>query len=266
MYMFTDTHCHLDFQDFDPDRDQVLERAWEAGVEHVLNPGIDILTSQVAVQLSKTYRKVFAAVGIHPNSSQSWDAGTLDILEYLATRPQVVAIGEIGLDYYRDRAPLSHQKQVLIAQLGLAERLNLPVVIHTRNKDLKERACITDLIAILSEWKTNLAHPGVVHSYSGNEIEAQQILALGFYIGITGPVTYRNADTLREVVASIPLDRLLIETDGPFLTPHPYRGKRNEPANVRYIAEKISEVHQQPLKVVAEQTTKNARALFQWDK
>jgi TatD DNase family protein len=263
--MFTDTHCHLDFQDFDHDRDKVLERACEAGLEHVLNPGIDIRTSQMAVQLSDTYPQVYAAVGIHPNSSLSWDASALGSLEDLVAHPKVVAIGEIGLDYYRDRAPRAHQKQVFIAQLELAGRLNLPVVIHTRNHDPQDRACLTDLIAILSEWKTNLTYPGVVHSYSGNVIEAQKILVLGFFIGITGPVTYKNASVLREVVASIPLDRLLIETDSPFLTPHPYRGKRNEPAFVRYIAEKISEIHQQPLKVVAEQTTENARTLFQWE-
>ena len=270
----TDTHCHLDFNAFDKDRNVVLARAWEAGLERILVPGVDLASSRAAVRLAQAHHRLYAAVGVHPNSSLTWDERALGELEDLAADPKVVAIGEIGLDYYRDRAPHPLQRQVFREQLNLAGRLSLPVVVHTRNSSPQNRSCILDVINILAEWcaklradprsKSLAEHPGVVHSYSGNEAEAQHLLELGFFIGITGPVTFRNAVELRKLVASIPLERLLIETDGPYLTPHPYRGKRNEPAYVRFVAEKISEIHNQSLNVVAEKTTANAGHLFQW--
>lgn len=262
--MLTDTHCHLDFNHYVRDRTNVLARAWEAGLERILVPGVDLPSSQAATQMAQGHPKVFAATGIHPNSALTWDGHTPDALSGLASHPKVVAIGEIGLDYYRDRAPQSHQKQVFQLQLKLAGACELPVIIHTRNASPDDRRCISDLIEILSRWNPNIKHPGVIHSYSGNETEAQRLIELGYYIGISGPITYNNAAALRKVVESIPLDRLLIETDGPFLTPHPHRGKRNEPAYVRYIAEKISEVHNCSLNTVIEQTSANAQTLFRW--
>jgi TatD DNase family protein len=259
-----DTHCHLDFDHYDKDRENVLERAWNAGLTRILVPGIDILTSQAAVQLAESYSNIYAAVGVHPNSAGTWDEWALDALEVLAVHPKVVALGEIGLDYYRDRAPKNLQRDVFLDQLKLASRLDLPVVIHTRNSNPANRACISDVINLLSNHESKLAHPGVVHSYSGNLDEADLLVSFGFYLGITGPVTYKNASALRTMVASLPIDRLLIETDGPFLTPHPKRGKRNEPAYVRYIADKLAEILELPLKTVADVTSGNAARLFGW--
>jgi TatD DNase family protein len=256
----TDTHCHLDFRNYEEDRAAVLNRAWEAGLERILVPGIDLQTSQAALELAEAHPQIYAAVGVHPNSATVWEAVSLDYLEQMTSHPKVAAIGEIGLDYYRDRAPRDLQKQVLRTQLDLAERVKLPVVIHTRNASLDDRTCMTETLQILAE--TNVT--GVLHSFSGNSSEAERTLELGFFIGITGPVTFKNAAELRQVVAEVPLERLLIETDGPFLTPHPYRGQRNEPAYVRFVAEKISEVHKQPLEVVAETTSANAQRLFKW--
>ena len=256
----TDTHCHLDFQDFEVDRAAVLNRAWEAGLERILVPGIDLQTSQAAVELAEAHPQIYAAVGVHPNSATLWDGRTLEFLEAFAAHPKVVAIGEIGLDYYRHRSPRDLQVRVFREHLQLAERLELPVVIHTRNASSDDRTCMLETLGILAEASVK----GVLHSFSGNPSEAEQTLKLGFFIGITGPVTYKNAAELRQVVAAVPLDRLLIETDAPFLTPHPYRGQRNEPAHVRFVAERISELHQQPVAVVAEAVTANAQRLFQW--
>ena len=260
----TDTHCHLDFSRYDQDREFVLDRAWDAGLERILNPGIDLQTSSAAVNLARENNRIYAAVGVHPNSTLTWDPYSSSKIESLIRQPKVVAIGEIGLDYYRDRAPKDKQQDILCQQLELAEGFDLPVVVHTRNKSLEDRSCITDLIAILSEWGAKENNCGVVHSYSGNQSEATKLISLGFYIGITGPITYKNARSLRELVSSIPIQRLLIETDGPFLTPHPHRGKRNEPAFVKFVAKKIAEILDCSWEFVADQTSKNAQKLFQW--
>jgi TatD DNase family protein len=260
-----DTHCHLDFDAFVADREEVLSRALESGVERILNPGIDLKSSREAVHLADTYPQVFAAVGIHPNSAQNWDENTLDELRDLASHPKVVAIGEIGLDYYRDYTPHDLQQSVFRRQLGLAAELDLPVVIHNRQST-------TDLLRILADWCAALGEPrsslrkrpGVLHSFSEAYTAAQEALALNFFIGFTGPVTFSNAGELRETAAEVPLDRLLVETDAPFLTPHPKRGKRNEPAYVRFVAEKISEIKKLPFELVAATTSANADRLFNW--
>jgi TatD DNase family protein len=263
--VLTDTHCHLDFNHYEKDLPGVLDRAWEAGLNRILVPGVDLWSSRAAIKVSESDHRINTAVGVHPNSALTWNEGSYRALIQLTHHPKVVAVGEIGLDYYRDRAPKPIQREVFQAQLELAERKELPVVIHTRNASSTDRNCIQDLIDILIAWKPTLRHPGVVHSYSGNEDEAERLLALGYYLGVTGPITYKNASGLRKVIASIPLERLLIETDGPFLTPHPHRGKRNEPAYVQYIANKISEVHQCPLQSVVEKTSLNAATLFRWN-
>jgi TatD DNase family protein len=262
----TDTHCHLYFDNYDKDRPAVLARAWEAGVERILVPGIDLATSQAAIELADEYAHVYAAVGVHPNSATSWDSTTLEALEMMAAHPKVVAIGEIGLDYYRNRAPHPLQKRILREQVSLAGRVDLPVVIHTRNSSPDQQACFQDILTIIKHQRTELCdtYPGVFHSFLESEAEAQLALEQGFFIGITGPVTFKNAHELRQIVASTPMDKLLIETDGPFLTPHPYRGKRNQPANVYYVAEKIGQLIGQSPKAVAEATTLNARQLFRW--
>jgi TatD DNase family protein len=260
-----DTHCHLDFERFDDDRESVITRAAENGLERLLVPAIDLDTSRAAVKLSLEYESVYAAVGVQPNSGLSWKDSTLKELIALADNARVVAIGEIGLDYYWDKAPKNIQHSIFEQQLDLAQQLQLPVIIHNRE-------ATEDTLAILLTWQQGLLaadspladRPGVLHSYSGDAAQAQQALAAGFYLGISGPVTFKNAHTLHQVVAEVPIERLLLETDAPYLTPHPYRGQRNEPAYVRYMAEKISEIKNMPLEQVAQNTTENATRLFKW--
>lgn len=270
--MLVDTHCHLNFKAFKGDRELVLERARMAGVVRILNPGIDLDSSREAVILAESHDEIYAAVGVHPNESSSWDRGVLKTLSDMAVEPKVVAIGEIGLDYYRDRAPKDHQKKVFRDQLELAAELALPVVIHSRNASLEDQQAIDDIESILTDWVNELvkseselvARPGVLHSFSSNSRAAQGVRNINFFLGITGPVTFRNADTLREVVSSTPLEGLLIETDAPFLTPHPHRGKRNEPAYVHYVAEKIAQLYDKSYDFVTYTTSKNAERLFNW--
>jgi len=269
----TDTHCHLNFNTYREDLQDVLSRAEAIGIKRILVPAIDLETSLEVLRLVDTYEMLYAAVGVHPNSSQTWNSNSAGELESLASHPKVVAIGEIGLDYYRDTAPKNIQIDVLKKQLQIAGRKKLPVILHVRNKTEEDRACIKDLLKILGDWVTVegtlpqelKSRPGVIHSFSGNLEESKQALQLGFYVGITGSVTFKKADAVREVALHTPLQKLLIETDGPFITPHPFRGKRNEPAHVRYIVDKISEITGNPQEIIAGQTTANAVSLFQWE-
>ncbi len=242
-----------------------MARAIAAGLTRILNPGIDLPSCRAAIQLANAHPQIYAAVGIHPNSANAWDKYTLGDLRRLARHPKVVAIGEIGLDYYWDRTPRDLQHKVLRAQLALAAELALPVIIHNREST-------ADVVAALLAWQAELSatqsplaeRPGVVHSFSGDEQSAQQLIASNFYIGITGPVTFKNARGLQQLVAGLPLERVLIETDAPFLAPHPKRGKRNEPAYVRRVAEKIAALQDIPLQAVVEKTAANAARLFRW--
>jgi len=269
----TDTHCHLNFHKYKEDLPEILDRARSTGLSRILVPAIDLESCHDILTLVESDPMLFAAVGIHPNSGTSWDSDTLDSLRELAGHPKVVAIGEIGLDYYRDKTPRDVQKEILIEQLELALEMDLPVILHVRNSSEEDRACIEDLLFILEDWVATAAPPfsershppGVVHSFSGNSNESKRALKAGFYIGITGPVTFKKADQLRDVVREIEISRLLVETDGPFLAPQPFRGKRNEPAHVRYIVDKISDVKGLPFEVAAKQTTENAVCLFQWE-
>jgi TatD DNase family protein len=264
-FVLTDTHCHLDFEAFDSDRETVLERARQAGLIRILDPGIDLRSSKAALEIAENNPEVYAAVGIHPHSATTFNNGTLQQLRELAGNPKVVAIGEIGLDYYRDWAPPNVQLRIFRMQLELASELGLPVIIHNRQ-------ATGDVLSILTEWHAQLLvassplaeKPGVLHSYSDNEENGLKAIALNFFIGITGPVTFRNARVLQEVVSALPLTHLLVETDAPFLTPHPRRGQRNEPALVRQVAEKIAELHSHQLEDVAKVTTENADRLFNW--
>lgn len=263
--MLVDTHCHLDFNSFDSDRDLVITRARESGLERILNPGINLRSSQSAVILSEKYPEVYAAVGVHPNDGLSWDGKTKDRLRELSKHQKVVAVGEIGLDFYRDRTPKELQIGIFIEQLELAAELMLPVIIHSRDS-------IPEVLEILADWHEGLVksnsiladRPGVLHSFSGSEKFAKQTRALNFFIGITGPVTFRNARELQDLVIRLPLQGLLIETDAPFLSPHPKRGKRNEPANVGLVAEKIADLHQEAYNKITNITTANAAKLFKW--
>lgn len=277
----TDTHCHLDFDHFDTDRPEVIERARAAGVTRILIPSLDLPSSRRAVELAQSDPMLYAAIGLHPNDSLTWDAHTPNELRQLASgQPahrerarKIVAIGEIGLDYYWNTAPHDHQRTVLQAQLALAAELQLPVVIHLREHgDADHGPCAEDALSILEEWVNRLraegsalaARPGVLHSFSGNLSAAERALNLNFYIGFTGPLTYKNAESKRRVAAALPLDKILIETDAPYLSPVPQRGKRNEPAFVRHITDKIAEIHKIHPEEVAAVTTANAARLFSW--
>ena len=193
-------------------------------------------------------------------------------LEALARQPKVVAIGEIGLDYYWDRAPVALQQAIFERQLDLAAELGLPVIVHVRDKSPEDMPAMRDVLSIFKQWTAALAHhkpelaqrPGVLHSFSGDREAASNANQLNFRIGITGPVTYKKADRLRDVATSIPEDLLLVETDAPFLTPHPHRGERNEPALVRYVAEKIANIRQMNIETITEITSLNAERLFRW--
>jgi len=270
--MLVDSHCHLDFEWFDEDRNGVINNAIKEGVIYIVNPGIDLKSSYNAVKLASNYPVVFAAVGIHPNEANSWQDDSISKLKKLANSKKVVAIGEIGLDYYRDRSPVELQKRILEKQLQLATEMDLPVILHTRNKSKDDAAATEDAIKILEMWTSTLRkkgsktikHPGVLHSYGGNIEHARRAVAMGFYIGVTGPITYKNADDLRNMVLQLPINRLLVETDAPFLTPHPFRGKRNEPKYVKFVAEKLAELYDVSIEKITENTTRNAESLFNW--
>ena len=265
MSPLADTHCHLDFRAFDSDRQEVVDGASANGISRILNPGINIDSSHAAVGIADTYPGVFAAVGVHPNDTKSWRLTSLRSITKLAKHPKVRAIGEIGLDYYRDYSPHELQKEIFRAQLDLAAELSLPVVIHNRDADV-------DMLPILGAWHSELVssrnplaeRPGVLHSFSGDLESAKRAVSWNFFLGITGPVTFKKADTLREIVREIPVESLLIETDAPFLTPHPHRGKRNEPSHVRFIAGKIAEIKETSIEEVGQSTSENAERLFIW--
>jgi TatD DNase family protein len=283
--MLTDTHCHLDFNKFDEDRDAVIQRALEAGVERILIPAIELESCKAVIRLANSHPNLFAAVGFHPTDLDGWNEGSIENLRELITShtnpspggrgAKIVAIGEIGLDYYWVKEPEQQAKQrlVLKEQLRLAREAGLPVIIHMREADDAwfGQASI-DLLEILTEWQSGLAaeghplaeKPGVLHSFNGNLETAQKAIEHHFYIGVTGPVTYKNAEEKRQIIRQLPLERLLIETDAPFLTPVPHRGKRNEPAFVAHIADTIAKIHKTTLEQAAEITTANANRLFGW--
>lgn len=268
-----DTHCHLDFGKFDADRPDVLNRARAAGVSRVLIPAVTLPSSLSAVKLADSDPMLFAAIGVHPTDALTWDDGTAEALRGLASNPKVVAIGEIGLDYYWDSAPHDVQQRVLREQLDLAAELELPVVIHLREAgDAEDGDCARDGMILLGDWANRLERdgnplakrPGVLHSFSGSASTAKRAIDLHFHIGVTGPVTFKNAVRRQQLIASLPLERLLIETDAPFLAPEPRRGRRNEPANVAHIADKIASLHSRTPEEIAAITSENARRLFRW--
>jgi len=263
--LLTDTHCHLNLNIFQNDLPELLERAWQQGLARILVPGIDLETSRLAVELCERHDGLFAAVGIHPHDASTWTSTTERDLRALAEHPKTVAIGEIGLDYYRDRSPRPVQLAVFQSQLELAASLNLPVILHSRE-------ALPDLWTAIESWQAQLARsgsplaarPGVLHSYDGDLPSGLKAVEKGFLIGISGPVTFKNAQERQETAAGLPLDHILLETDAPYLTPHPYRGRRNEPAYVAMIAEKLASIHQIPVETITLVTWDNAEKLFHW--
>jgi TatD DNase family protein len=260
-----DTHCHLNFDVFDNDRSQVVQRARENGIIRILIPAIDIETSKSALKYAWEFPEIYASVGLHPNQGLSWTKGTISELWKLAAEKKVVAIGEIGLDYYRDRTPIGLQQYIFEEQLELAKELGLPVIIHNREAS-------DDIFKIIKKWHDDLSitsikladRPGVMHSFSGDEPFANKMTSLNFKIGVSGPVTFKKNMVLQSVVASLPIESIFIETDSPYLTPHPFRGMRNEPANVRIVAEKVADLKDETLDTIAKITTTEAETLFRW--
>ncbi|MBS4535164.1 TatD family hydrolase [Clostridium sp. D2Q-14] len=252
--MLFDTHAHLDDDRFDKDRERIIENFKEDGIEMIVNPGADIASSVKAVSLAKKYENIYAAVGVHPHEVDTMDENTIEVLRELAQNEKVVAIGEIGLDYYYDNSPRDIQKKWFREQIRLAKEVDLPIIIHDR--DAHE-----DTYNILKEENDDRLR-GIMHCYQSSLEMSQQFIDLGFYISLAGPVTFKKAKTPKEVAAGISLDRLLIETDSPYLTPTPNRGKRNEPAYVRYVAGMIAELKGISYNEVVKQTNENAKKIF----
>lgn len=262
--MLIDTHAHLDFPEFEGDRDAVVSRALEQGVTHIIAVGVDLPSSRAVVSLADKYAGVSAAVGVHPSEASTWSDTIGDEIETLAQHPKVVAIGEIGLDYYRDRAPRETQRAAFQAQLSLASRLGLPIIVH-------DREAHQDILTALTTWASSVevvaksaysSGLGVIHCFSGDLTMAERLLALGFTISIAGPVTYPKSTQLAQLVEGLPLSGMVVETDSPYLTPQPWRGQRNEPAHVTAVAEKIAELRSMTVNSLAEITTANAKRLF----
>lgn len=251
--MLFDTHAHYDDEAFDTDRDALLTALPQRGVGLVLNPGCDVESSRKAVAYAAAYPHVYAAVGIHPENCGGYTAGDLAALRQLAQQPKTAAIGEIGLDYYwAENPPRDLQQQVLRDQLALAGELALPVIIH-------DREAHADTLSIIREFP---GVTGVFHCFSGSPEMAQELLKLGWYLGFDGPVTYKNARRAPEVAAVTPLDRMLIETDSPYMTPVPYRGRRNDSGYVHLVAEKLAEWKGVTPEEIARITTENGKRLF----
>ena len=247
---------------FRDDLDQIIENARQAGVTRILVPGTDLESSLLAIQLAERYPEVYAAVGVHPHSAATWSDGNRKTLSSLAKNPKVVAIGEIGLDFYRDLSPRPAQVACFREQLALAAEFELPIIVHNRE-------AINDVLGILLPWVKTLngrrsENPGVLHAFSADEHSAGLAMKHGFYLGVAGPITFKNAEELRSLVYNLPIERLLIETDSPYLAPEPRRGKRNEPANVQWISEKVASVKEIEIETATRITTINAETLFNW--
>ncbi len=258
-----DTHCHLYDHHFEEDLDAVIERAVQKNVRKILIPGEDYATSLQSINLCAKYGNLdlFSAVGIHPHHAKQGKS-EFTKLRSLLNSESIVAVGEIGLDYYRMLSEKDTQLEIFRCCLELASELDKPIILHNRE-------ATDDLLIILNEWVQQIpsqsrliSHPGVFHSFNGDTQIMDFAMKHHFYLGIGGPITFHNADALRLAIKKIPIGQLLIETDSPYLTPHPNRGKRNEPANVRFVADRLSEIMEIPLEKMIERTTMNALELF----
>ena len=252
--MLTDSHSHLDMGEFDEDREKVIHDAMENGITRIISVGIDLESSLKALNLAKSFPAVFAAVGCHPHDADRCTGEVLKSLADLTSSPEVVAWGEIGLDFYRGYSTPANQVEIFTQQLAVARELHLPVIIH-------DREAHEQVLSILRKMGKG-ERQGVIHCFSGDVELAHSFIDLGYYISIPGTVTYKKAFMVKDVAASIPLERMLVETDAPFLAPAPLRGKRNEPAFVEYTAREIARLRNKTFEEVAMQTSKNAEDLF----
>ncbi|KPU27497.1 hydrolase TatD [Caloranaerobacter sp. TR13] len=255
--MLIDSHAHLDDKRFDKDRDKIIKSLKNNDIWVVINPGADLASSIKAVALAQQYENIYAAVGIHPHDAKTMDDDTIEVLKSLLKKDKVIAVGEIGLDYHYDFSPRDIQRKWFREQIKLAKEFNLPIIVH-------DREAHKDVYDILKEEQDGTL-TGVLHCFSGSVEMAKEYIKMGFYISFAGPVTFKNAKTAKEVVKAIDINRILIETDSPYLTPHPHRGKRNEPLYVRYVAAMIAELKDITVEEVARITTENTKRLFNID-
>lgn len=268
--MFTDSHAHLTSDQFNDDRDEVIRRAIDAGVDRIVNPATDLDDSRRAIELAEKHPQVYACVGFHPHEARKADDASLQEIEELSRHPKVIAIGEIGLDYYYDYSPRDVQLDVFKAQMGIAARRNLPIVIHTRDSIDHTVAIVEESLIAYPGWRNQMATPhsrypapkGVFHCFSGDVELAWKVINMGFYVSLPGIVTFKNAGLAAEVARGVSAEHFLLETDSPYLAPVPHRGKRNEPANIPWIAEKIAEMQGLSVEDVARATNYSVFTLF----
>ena len=249
---FFESHAHLYFDDYDEDREELIEQLFASDIEGILNAGVDLKTSEQCISLADRHERLYAACGFHPNDVAEHDIKDVEVLRILIQHAKVVSIGETGIDLYRDRAPLDMQKKFFIRQLEIALENDMPVIVHSRSAEEQT----LDVIDQISQ-----KYKGVFHCYAGGVDTAHRLIEKGFYISFTGNLTYKNNDR-ENVVRAIPLENMLLETDSPFLTPVPFRGKRNDPSKLKYIAEKIADIKGVSIEEVASVTTLNSKKLF----
>ncbi|GBD88324.1 putative deoxyribonuclease YcfH [bacterium BMS3Abin03] len=252
--MFVDTHAHLFYPNFKDDLDQVMQRAEENGVDYILVPATDLDTAARVIDLTEKYEMIYGAVGIHPHETKGWDDSLLQKIEEFAKHEKIVAIGEIGLDYYYDYSPKENQIAAFKSQVELALKLDLPVIVHNRDSD-------QDLMEIINSYCTS-GLKAQFHCYSGTIEDLRDLISMNYMISFTGNITFKNAEDLRNILKEVNIHHLLLETDSPFLTPVPFRGKRNEPAYIKYVAEKVAEVHNLNVEDVAKTTAFNTFRMF----
>ena len=252
--MLIDTHVHLNAEQYVDDLDEVIERARENGIEKMVVIGCDRPTIERTMELIDEHEDIYGVIGWHPVDAIDCTDEDLEWIEQLSKHEKIVGIGEMGLDYHWDKSPKDVQKDLFKKQIELAKRVNLPIIIHNRE-------ATEDCVAILKEMHAEEIG-GIMHAFSGDESVADEIIDMNFYVSLGGPVTFKNAQLPKDIAVHVPIDRLLVETDAPYLTPHPYRGKRNEPAYVKLVAEKIAELRKISYEELARTTSENAKRLF----
>lgn len=254
---YFDTHCHLNHESFNDDLDEVLTRAEASSISSIVVPGWDIASSKKAIELSEKHPVIFAAVGVHPTEWQNIKPGDIDEIEKLAHHSRIVAIGEIGLDFFHDASHKTEQRELLLKMFRVADQVKKPVILHSRES-------IETLIVLLNDWKTRNC-PGVMHSFEGNLQQAQELIKLGFLLGIGGPLTYKNSATKKMVFGAIPEEAIVLETDAPYLPPVPHRGERNEPGLLPLVAEELVLLRNAEMVQLLEQIYQNSYKMFLQD-